>query len=227
MIVPAALYRRDMDWIEFQMHCAKAFDKPVIVLEPFGGTDTIAPAVQELADEVVPWDQRQLVDAIKRAGASRRNDALRRDRVQARLRNAGTSNRSSATVSAFSLATMRRRGALSFSFERGEEANISKIRSGVRRGVPLGHLPHRGFGGRHPPAARAACIAARSVANRLANAPQARPARAREQVARRMRRSGAASPGRQPTSTCIAAVKFVPQCRHGLPLRSKNVYDYQ
>ena len=66
MILPAALYRRNMDWVEFQMHCAKAYDKPIIVLEPFGSTDTIAPAVQELADDVVPWDQRQLVDAIKR-----------------------------------------------------------------------------------------------------------------------------------------------------------------
>ena len=66
MIVPAALYRRNVDWVDFQMHCAKAYDKPIIVLEPFGSTDTIAPAVQELADDVVPWDQRQLIDAIKR-----------------------------------------------------------------------------------------------------------------------------------------------------------------
>ena len=42
MIVPAALYRRNAAWVEFQMHCAKAYDKPIIVLEPFGGTDTIA-----------------------------------------------------------------------------------------------------------------------------------------------------------------------------------------
>ena len=55
-----------MDWVEFELHCAKAFDKPIVVLEPFGSHDTIAPAVLELGDEVVPWDLRQIVDAIKR-----------------------------------------------------------------------------------------------------------------------------------------------------------------
>ena len=65
------------------MHCAKAFDKPIIVLEPFGGTDTIAPAVQELADEVVPWDQRQLVDAIKRQ--ARHEETTRFDMIEFKL----------------------------------------------------------------------------------------------------------------------------------------------
>ena len=66
VLVPASLYRKHLDWVEFQLHCAKAFDKPVVVLEPFGSHDTIAPAVLELGDEVVPWDQRQIVDEIKR-----------------------------------------------------------------------------------------------------------------------------------------------------------------
>ena len=83
VILPAALYRRNMDWVEFQMHCAKAFDKPLIVLEPFGGTDTIAPAVQELADDVVPWDQRQLVDAVKRE--ARHEETTRFDMIEFKL----------------------------------------------------------------------------------------------------------------------------------------------
>ena len=83
MILPAALYRRNMDWVEFQMHCAKAYDKPIIVLEPFGGTDTIAPAVQELADDVVPWDQRQLIDAIKRE--ARHEETTRFDMIEFKL----------------------------------------------------------------------------------------------------------------------------------------------
>ncbi len=82
-LVPAALYRRSVEWIEFQMHCAKAYDKPVIVLEPFGGKDTIAPAVQELADDVVPWDQRQLVDAIKRQ--ARHEETTRFDVIEFKL----------------------------------------------------------------------------------------------------------------------------------------------
>ncbi len=83
VIVPAALYRRNVDWVEFQMHCAKAYDKPIIVLEPFGGTDTIAPAVQELADDVVPWDQRQLIDAIKRQ--ARHEETTRFDVIEFKL----------------------------------------------------------------------------------------------------------------------------------------------
>lgn len=83
VLVPAALYRRAMDWVEFQTHCAKAFDKPVIVLEPFGGKDTIAPAVQEMADDVVPWDQRQLVDAIKRE--ARHEETTRFDVIEFKL----------------------------------------------------------------------------------------------------------------------------------------------
>lgn len=83
VIVPAALYRRSTEWVEFQMHCAKAFDKPLIALEPFGGKDTIAPAVQELADELVPWDQRQLVDAIKRQ--ARHEETTRFDVIEFKL----------------------------------------------------------------------------------------------------------------------------------------------
>jgi len=83
VIVPAALYRRNVDWVEFQMHCAKAFDKPIIVLEPFGSTDTIPPAVQELADDVVPWDQRQLIDAIKRE--ARHEETTRFDVIEFKL----------------------------------------------------------------------------------------------------------------------------------------------
>jgi hypothetical protein len=83
MILPSSLYRRNVDWIEFQVHCAKAFDKPVVLLEPFGGTDTIPPALQELADEVVPWDQRQLVDAVKRQ--ARHEETMRFEVIEFKL----------------------------------------------------------------------------------------------------------------------------------------------
>ena len=53
------------------------------MLEPFGSTDTIAPAVQELADDVVPWDQRQLVDAIKRE--ARHEETTRFDMIEFKL----------------------------------------------------------------------------------------------------------------------------------------------
>jgi hypothetical protein len=83
VILTSSLYRRNIDWIEFELRCAKAFDKPIVVLEPFGAKDTIAPAVQELADEVVPWDQRQLVDAVKRQ--ARHEETTRFDVIEFKL----------------------------------------------------------------------------------------------------------------------------------------------
>ena len=77
VLVPASLYRRNMDWIEFQMHCAKAYDKPIIVLEPFGGAQTIPPPGPELADDVIPGEQRHRVEAINRQARheeTKRND---------------------------------------------------------------------------------------------------------------------------------------------------------
>ncbi|MFO1394232.1 MAG: hypothetical protein U1F09_10775 [Steroidobacteraceae bacterium] len=83
VLVPSSLYRKHVDWVEFQLHCAKAFDKPVIVLEPFGSHDTIAPAVLELGDEVVPWDLRQIVDAVKRQ--ARHEETTRFDVIEFKL----------------------------------------------------------------------------------------------------------------------------------------------
>ena len=83
VVLPATLYRRQVDLSEFQLHCAKAFDKPVVVLEPFGGTDVVASALLELADEVVPWDERQLVDALKRE--ARHEESTRFDVIEFKL----------------------------------------------------------------------------------------------------------------------------------------------
>jgi len=56
---------------------------PIVVLEPFGSHDTIAPAILELGDEVVPWDKRQLVDAIKRQ--ARHEETTRFDTIEFKL----------------------------------------------------------------------------------------------------------------------------------------------
>jgi hypothetical protein len=45
--------------------------------------ETIAPAVMELGDEVVPWDKRQLVDAIKRQ--ARHEETTRFDMIEFKL----------------------------------------------------------------------------------------------------------------------------------------------
>jgi hypothetical protein len=83
VLIPASLYRRHADWAEFELRCAKAFDKPVVVIEPFGSHDTIAPAVMDMGDEVVPWDLRQMVDAIKRQ--ARHEETTRYDVIEFKL----------------------------------------------------------------------------------------------------------------------------------------------
>ncbi len=45
---------------------AKSLDKPVIAIEHFGSTQEIAPEIAEIADEVVAWNERSMVDAIRR-----------------------------------------------------------------------------------------------------------------------------------------------------------------
>ncbi len=80
VVVPSTLHRRNMELTDFQVHCAKAFDKPVLAMEPFGGRETLPPAVQEMADEIVLWDQRQLVDAIKRQ--ARHEESTRFDTIE-------------------------------------------------------------------------------------------------------------------------------------------------
>ncbi|MGH8496097.1 MAG: TIR domain-containing protein [Gammaproteobacteria bacterium] len=66
VVVLAGMYDRQRRWIDFEMHAAKAFDKPIIAMEPFGGVQETPEDIRELADEVVEWNERSIVDAILR-----------------------------------------------------------------------------------------------------------------------------------------------------------------
>lgn len=52
--------------LRFQLDCAGAFDLPVIALEPFGGVGTMPAELTERAVETVPWNDREIVDALRR-----------------------------------------------------------------------------------------------------------------------------------------------------------------
>ncbi|MCC5860946.1 MAG: hypothetical protein JJT93_03440 [Gammaproteobacteria bacterium] len=52
--------------LRFQLDCAGAFDLPVIALEPFGGVGAIPATLAERAVETVPWNDREIVDALRR-----------------------------------------------------------------------------------------------------------------------------------------------------------------
>jgi hypothetical protein len=59
------MYSEVRDWIAFQMDAAQAASLPIVALEPFGG-GKIAAEVQARAAEVVPWNERTIVDALRK-----------------------------------------------------------------------------------------------------------------------------------------------------------------
>jgi len=65
VVALASLYGTHRDLLVFQLHFAKAGNKPVILLPGFGSEQVIPRAVTELADLQVGWDERALVDAIR------------------------------------------------------------------------------------------------------------------------------------------------------------------
>ena len=80
VVVPSGLCRKHGDLILFQMNFAKASDKPVLMLEPYGVKMQIPKALRDLADEVIAWDKRNLVDAIRRQ--ARHEDTTRWDTIE-------------------------------------------------------------------------------------------------------------------------------------------------
>jgi hypothetical protein len=65
------------------MNFAKAADKPVIMLQPYGTQMQIPKALSHLADEVIEWDKRTLVDAIRKQ--ARHEDTQRWDTIEFKL----------------------------------------------------------------------------------------------------------------------------------------------
>jgi len=66
VIVLLATYRLEPDLVMFQMNFAKSANRPIIAMENFGSTQPLPKAIAELADEIAPWNERSLVDALKR-----------------------------------------------------------------------------------------------------------------------------------------------------------------
>lgn len=83
VIVPAGQYKHNEQWIDFQLNCAKGLEKPVIVLEFFGVKAKIPVQLDALADEIVEWNEREIVDAIRRQ--ARHEDTARWDVIEFKL----------------------------------------------------------------------------------------------------------------------------------------------
>jgi hypothetical protein len=83
VIVPSGLARKHGDLILFQMNFAKAADKPVLMLEPYGTQMQIPKALRDLADEVIEWNKRTLIDVIRKQ--ARHEDTQRWDTIEFKL----------------------------------------------------------------------------------------------------------------------------------------------
>jgi hypothetical protein len=83
VIIPSALYRTHRDWIDFELNCAKGLEKPVIVLETFGVKEKLPVQLEALGDEKIDWNERTLVDAIKRQ--ARHEETTRWDVIEFKL----------------------------------------------------------------------------------------------------------------------------------------------
>jgi hypothetical protein len=83
VLLLAGQYARDPVMLEFQALYAKACDKPVIVMEPFGAGDTVPAKLRDYADEVVQWNGREMTDAIRRQ--ARHEETTRWDTIEFKL----------------------------------------------------------------------------------------------------------------------------------------------
>lgn len=80
VILPAAMYAANRDWITYQMDAAQAIGLPIVALEPFGGTQEMPKEVVERADEKIGWNERVLVDALRRQ--ARHEETTRWDTIE-------------------------------------------------------------------------------------------------------------------------------------------------
>lgn len=83
VVIPSSLFGKFRDLINFEVNCAKGLEKPVIVLEAFGVKEKIPVQLEALGDEVVDWNERSLVDAIRRQ--ARHEETTRWETIEFKL----------------------------------------------------------------------------------------------------------------------------------------------
>jgi hypothetical protein len=67
----------------FEMNFAKAADRPIVAMENFGAVEPLAKAIKDVADEVCAWNERNLIDALRRQ--ARHQETTRWDTIEFKL----------------------------------------------------------------------------------------------------------------------------------------------
>jgi len=83
IVVLPAVFRAAPELVQFQMNFAKAANRPIVAMENFGSTEPLAKAIKDLADEVSPWNERNLIDALRRR--ARHQESSRWDTIDFKL----------------------------------------------------------------------------------------------------------------------------------------------
>ena len=68
VIIVSDVFNQETDLVRYMMDVAEASDIGMIAIKPFGGMTETAPEVVERAKEHIEWNDREMVDAIRRQG---------------------------------------------------------------------------------------------------------------------------------------------------------------
>jgi hypothetical protein len=83
IVVLPQVFKTAPELVTFQMSFAKAADRPIVAMENFGSTDPLPKAIKDLADEVSAWNERSVIDALKRQ--ARHQETTRWDTIEFKL----------------------------------------------------------------------------------------------------------------------------------------------
>src|SRR5882724_8798255 len=83
VVVLPAVFQIEPELVLFQMNFAKAAERPIVAMENFGSTQPLPKAIKDLADEVSPWNERSLIDALRRQ--ARHQESARWDTIEFKL----------------------------------------------------------------------------------------------------------------------------------------------
>jgi hypothetical protein len=83
IVVLTSLYIENEYWTTYQMDAAQAINLPLVAIKPFGGTVKVPPEITKRAGEVVDWNEREIVDAVRRQ--ARHEDTARWETIEFKL----------------------------------------------------------------------------------------------------------------------------------------------
>lgn len=68
VVMPIPIFELNPDLVRFQMDVAQAFKKPLLAVKSFGETVAINKEIIDRCDDIIEWNDRTLINAIKKLG---------------------------------------------------------------------------------------------------------------------------------------------------------------